>query len=118
MKPKPRLLGFTSAVFCFALSGLTQTISAATISGAVSNAATRASLEGAVVSLHGTSAQALTDRSGHFDLTGVAPASYTLEVTYTGLDSHTQPITVGADRVTVTPIGLRSDIYKLEAFTV
>ena len=96
MTPKPRLFGFTSALFCFALSGLTQTVSAATISGSVSNAATRAALEGAVVSLQGTSGQVLTDRSGHFDLTGVAPGTYTLEVTYTGLDSHTQPITVGA----------------------
>ena len=118
MTPKPRLFGFTSALVCFALSGLTQTVSAATISGSVSNAATRAALEGAVVSLQGTSGQVLTDRSGHFDLTGVAPGTYTLEVTYTGLDSHTQPITVGAERVTVTLIGLRSDIYKLEAFTV
>lgn len=89
-----------------------------TVSGSVSNTATRASLEGAVVTLSGTSASALTDRAGEFEITRVAPGAYTLEISYTGLDRHTQPIVVGAGRTVVPPIGLGSAIYRLDAFTV
>ena len=70
------------------------------------------------MALQGTNEQVLTDRAGHFELPRVGPGTYTLEISYTGLDSHTQSITVGSERVTVPPIGLRSDVYKLEAFTV
>src|SRR5688572_30629855 len=51
-------------------------------------------------------------------MTRVSPGTYTLEVSYTGLDRHTQTITVGNERVVLPQIGLRSDVYKLEAFTV
>jgi TonB-dependent receptor len=92
------------------------------VTGSVANAATRAALEGAQVSLStagaATAATALTDRAGRFEFPRVAPGSYTLEVGYTGLDRHTQPVVVGAGRTVVPPIGLRSDVYRLDAFTV
>jgi TonB-dependent receptor len=89
-----------------------------TVTGSVSNSATRAALEGAAVSLSGSSATALTDRAGNFEFSGVAPGTYTLSVAYTGLDAHTQQVVVGAGRTVVPPIGLRSDVYRLDAFTV
>lgn len=88
------------------------------VTGTVANVATQAALEGAVVSLGGTNLTTLTDRSGQFELNRLAPGTYTLEVSYTGLDRHTQTIVVNADRTTVAPIGLRADVYRLEAFTV
>jgi TonB-dependent receptor len=88
------------------------------VTGTVSNAATRTFLEGAAISLAGTSFHALTDRKGAFEITGVPPATYTLEVHYTGLDRHTQPLAVVPGRTVVPPIGLRSDVYRLDAFTV
>jgi iron complex outermembrane receptor protein len=118
MKPQPRLIFLALAFLGSMLAAYAQSSGAATIAGTVSNAATRAALEGAVVSLQGSPVHALTDRAGHFELPRVAPGTYTLEVSYTGLDPYTQTITVGTERVTVPPIGLRSDIYKLEAFTV
>jgi len=89
-----------------------------TVTGSVANAATRAALEGALVSLGGANLTTLTDRAGQFELTRVAPGTYTLEVSYTGLDRYTQTIVVNADRTTIAPIGLRADVYRLEAFTV
>ena len=106
---------------CFALASLARaqtSAGAATVSGSVTNAATRAFLEGARVSLVGTPHEALTSRDGTFDLDGVPPGAYSLEVSYTGLDRHTQPVTVQAGRNVVPPIGLKSDVYLLEKFTV
>jgi len=88
------------------------------VTGTVANVATQAALEGAVVSLGGTNLTTLTDRSGQFELNRLAPGTYMLEVSYTGLDRHTQTIVVNSDRTTVAPIGLRADVYRLEAFTV
>lgn len=89
-----------------------------TVAGTVSNAATRSFLAGAAVSLRGTNFDALTDRNGTFEIGGVPPGTYTLEAFYTGLDRHTQSIVVGPGRNAIPPIGLRSDVYVLDAFTV
>lgn len=112
---KPHRLLAAPLALAFVASAFAQS---STLTGTVSNAATRASLEGAVVTLSNSSIPALTDRAGNFVFTGVAPGSYTLSVTYTGLDAHSQPIVVGAGRTVVPPIGLRSEIYRLDAFTV
>lgn len=113
-----KLLRLFALSFALALSGATALAQAATITGTVSNSATRAALEGAVVMLSGSSLSALTDRAGNFELSSVAPGTYTLSVTYTGLDVHSQQVVVGSDRTVVPPIGLRSNVYQLGAFTV
>ncbi|MDO8543194.1 MAG: TonB-dependent receptor [Opitutaceae bacterium] len=88
------------------------------VTGSVSNAATRSFLVGAAVSLAGTTHATLTDRDGTFAITGVPPGSYTLEVSYTGLDRYTQPVDVRPGRNVVAPVGLKSEIYQLDVFTV
>lgn len=88
------------------------------VSGSVSNAATRALLAGAQVSLAGTRQSVLSQRDGQFEITGVSPGVYTLEVSYTGLDVHRQEITVGPGRNVIPLIGLTADVYALDAFTV
>jgi iron complex outermembrane receptor protein len=90
----------------------------ATVTGSVVNAATRAFLEGAQVTLVGTPHDALTGRDGQFQLTGVAPGEHTLEVTYTGLDPQRRTITVAPGRNVIPVLGLTSDIYLLDTFTV
>ncbi|MES2693701.1 MAG: TonB-dependent receptor [Verrucomicrobiota bacterium] len=90
----------------------------AIVAGSVTNAATRAFLEGAQVSLAGTAFETLTTRDGQFELTGVPPGDYTLEVRYTGLDTVTQKVGVSAGRNSVPLIGLQSSVYQLEKFTV
>ena len=110
-------LGALSLLLAISVTALAQSGSAEVV-GSVTNAATRSFLEGAEVSLAGTPHRALTGRDGQFELTGVAPGSYTLEVAYTGLDPHRETINVRAGRNLVPSVGLRSDIYQLEAFTV
>lgn len=115
-----RLRAWLGAVLAFASLACAAAAQpgAATVSGSVTNAATRAFLEGAQVSLQGTAFETLTARDGQFELTGVPPGDYTLEVRYTGLDPVTQRISVGPGRNTVPTVGLRSDVYQLEKFTV
>ena len=88
-----RLRFFTTFALAFAI--VSAAFAQSTVTGSVSNAATRSFLTGAQVTLAGTTESAFTDRDGRFELTTVAPGSYTLEVTYTGLDRVTQPLLGG-----------------------
>jgi hypothetical protein len=72
----------------FALAALSAASAAAgTITGQVSNAATKSYLEGAIVEVAGTSQRATTDREGryHLDVTG---DTATLVVSFSGLDTR------------------------------
>lgn len=90
----------------------------ATVTGQISNAATRSFLEGAVVAIAGTSRTTITDREGRYQFTGVAPDLVTLEVSFTGLDAQRVVVPVAARQRVVRNVELTSDIYKLEKFTV
>lgn len=89
-----------------------------TITGQVSNAATRSFLEGAVVRLAGTDRFVLTDREGHFHFTGVSADQVTLEVSFTGLDSKRVPVVMTPGQRVVRDVELTSEIYQLDKFTV
>src|SRR5688500_10411478 len=67
-----------------------------TITGQVSNNATRSYLEGAVVELAGTGRTANTDREGRYQFTGVPAGPVTLVVSFTGLDAKRLPVSVSA----------------------
>ncbi len=97
---------------------LAQSSGTGTISGRVTNAATQTNLEGAEVGIPGSSVRTLTGRDGTFELPGVPVGEQTLEISYTGLDPVTQRITVAAGRNQLPLVGLRSDIYQLDKFTV
>jgi iron complex outermembrane receptor protein len=88
------------------------------VSGQVSNAATRSYLEGAIVEVAGTAVSTTTDREGRFQLSNVAAGPATLLVSFTGLDAKRIPVTVTAGGRVTQDIELTSDIYKMEKFTV
>ena len=88
------------------------------VSGSVRNAQTNAFLEGVVVSLNGTTFTTTTQRGGRFTFNRVPPGRYTLKAFYTGLDSTDTPVVVTAGQTVDVAVGLTSDVYKLEAFTV
>jgi hypothetical protein len=66
------------------------------LTGHVSNAATRASLEGASVRLVGTPREALTDATGRFHFEDLPVGNYTVAVEYTGLEPQSTVIAVAA----------------------
>jgi len=88
------------------------------ITGQVSNAATRTFLQGAVVTLAGTSHTTVTDREGRYQFTGLERSEMILEVSFTGLDTQRVPVTVASGQRVVRDIELTSEIYKLDKFTV
>ena len=106
--------------FIFAFSA-THTFAAdtatGTITGRVSNAATGAYLESAVVAIEGSTQQTVTARGGEFSLS--APAgTHTVVVTYTGLDSVRESVVVSAGSMVLKNFALTAGIYKLDAVTV
>ncbi|MEX2044011.1 MAG: TonB-dependent receptor [Opitutus sp.] len=95
-----------------------QSSDAGGVTGRVFDAATGRSLEGAVVTVVGTTANAFTDHEGLFSIPGVPAGSYILEVDYVGLDLFREPVNVSAGAATPVSAGLKSTILQLEAFTV
>ena len=112
-------LSFATLVFALATTCVlpAQTTGAGTITGRVSNAATSANLEGAIVRLEGTNFSAQTERDGTFRLQ-VPAGSYTLVASYTALDAQSIPVSVEAGAMVQRDIRLTAEIYKMEKFTV
>ncbi len=88
------------------------------ITGAVSNAATRNTLEGAAVAVPVLSVKVLTDNTGRFVISDVPAGTYEMVVTYIGLDTVRQVVNVGAGERAVRDFDLTTSIYKLESFKV
>lgn len=91
---------------------------AATVTGSVLNKNTQRFLERAVVRVEGTTFQAVTDRDGSFRLAGLPAGTYTVVVTYAGLDSQTKTVTVNEDGVARADFELTSDVYQLDALVI
>lgn len=89
-----------------------------TLAGQVSNAATRAFLEGAVVTIAGTNQIHVTDREGRYEFSDLPAGPVTVEVTYTGLTTQRLPVVVSSGQKAVADVALTSDIYVMDAFTV
>ncbi|MBC7369328.1 MAG: TonB-dependent receptor [Undibacterium sp.] len=95
-----------------------QAVAEGSVNGSVRNTQTSAFLEGVVVSLDGTAFTTTTVRGGGFTFNRVPVGNYTLKTFYTGLDPKDTPVAVTAGQTVNVSVGLTSDVYKLEAFTV
>ncbi|MBI5692286.1 MAG: TonB-dependent receptor [Verrucomicrobia bacterium] len=91
---------------------------AGTLSGTVSNAATGDLLEGVRVSVPTLDRTVLTDHTGRFLLADVPAGTHAIVVTYTGLDSAREDVTILAGQTATRDFSLSSAVYRLEAFTV
>lgn len=89
-----------------------------TITGSVSNAATRNLLEGAKIEVPALGRTVLTDNTGRFVLSSVPVGNVELVVTYLGLDPKRETIPVGAGQRVVRNIDLSAEIYQLGEFRV
>ncbi|MBI5768061.1 MAG: TonB-dependent receptor [Verrucomicrobia bacterium] len=88
------------------------------ITGVVNDADTRNFLQGALVEIAALHAQALTDSTGRFAFEAVPPGDYAVSISYVGLPRTTRQITVASVTTARLEVELRSDIYKMAAFTV
>ena len=91
--------------------------STSTVSGFVSNTATTAFLEGARVEVVGTSLTTLTDRDGRYEISVPAGAQQ-IAVSYLGLTRQLLSVMVVAGQSLRKDVGLTSDVYTLDKFTV
>ncbi|PHX71467.1 MAG: hypothetical protein CK548_06650 [Opitutia bacterium] len=121
MKPTLRFTFSLRAILIALLASTlvhAQAVGSATISGQVSNAATKSYLQGAVVEIVGTALSTTTDREGRFELVRLPAGALTLSVSYTGLDEKRVPVAVAAGLRSTQDVELTSAIYKMEKFTV
>jgi len=91
---------------------------AATITGYVSNVATRNLLEGARVALPQLGVSVLTDQTGRYVLAGVPAGTHEIAVSYIGLDPASGQVAIGAGQRVVRDFELIAGVYKLDAFKV
>jgi iron complex outermembrane receptor protein len=90
----------------------------ASLSGRVSNAATRVYLEGAMVELRPLGRSTLTDASGAYQFADLPAGEHGIVVTYSGLDPQRHLVAVAAGQASTRDFELTSAVYQLEAFTV
>lgn len=90
----------------------------ATLTGQISNAATKRNLEGARVEIQGTGRVAFTDSEGIYRFTGLAPGAVSLVVSYTGLNQEIVPVDVRPDGSAHRDVALTSDVYVMGQFVV
>ena len=88
------------------------------ITGTVSNAATRNLLEGAKVEAPALNRSVLTDNTGRFTLAGLPAGNVELVVSYLGLDTKRETVSVGAGQRAVRNFDLSAEIYRLGEFRV
>jgi iron complex outermembrane recepter protein len=120
-RPCMRFFGAVSFVVGYLLIG--QIATAATgatgaIRGTVSNAATGNHLNDASVQVKGVRQEFLTERDGSYAIPGLAPGTYELTVSYTGLDPEKRTVSVGMGETARQDFALTSGIYKMDTFVV
>ena len=91
-------------------------LNAGDVSGRIDRADSGAFLEGARVSLEGTSFSTSTDARGRYVFKDVPAGTYTLSVDYIGIPSSTQSISVAESGSQVEDVTLATDYTELEAF--
>jgi iron complex outermembrane recepter protein len=106
------------ALFMALIAAASAAEATATITGNVSNVATRNLLEGAKVEVPQLGLSALTDNTGRFVLTGVPPGTHEIVASYLGLDTTRAQVTVAAGQRIGRDFDLTAGIYTLEAFKV
>jgi TonB-linked SusC/RagA family outer membrane protein len=88
------------------------------VAGQVTAAESGAALSGAQVRIAGTARQTVTDAGGRYRLTGVAPGSYTLNVSVIGRAAGSRPVTVAAGETATANFSLAASAIALEGVVV
>lgn len=89
-----------------------------TLSGTVSNAATRNLLQGAKVEIPQLSLTTLVDETGSFVLNNLPAGTHDVVVSYIGLDTVHRQVTISDGQRAVQNFDLTTALYTLESFKV
>jgi len=121
----------TRAVACSALAlavatpAFSQEAATGTVAGRVINGTNGKSLSKALVSVKDTTLTTLTNDTGEYRIRNVPAGVVTLQVSYTGIDSATQEVTVSKDTITLQDVTLaaggivgKDGTITLDAFTI
>ncbi len=95
-----------------------RTASMGSVTGQVVNAQVGGYLEGADVRLEEMRRQTTTNREGRFTFGGVPAGSYTLVVSYLGLEVQRLPVSVTSGAAQPVRVELRSAIFRLEDMVI
>lgn len=109
-----------AAVICIPSGAVGQSANTGSVSGVVSNQYTREKLAGATIVLMrgGASRSVVAETGGFFSFPNVASGTYTLTISYPGLDSAARTVEVTPGHETHEAVALASEIYKMDVFTV
>ena len=113
-----RLVALIPALLFASLLNLARAADTGVISGTISNSATGNLLQGAKVTIPQLGLTALSDETGRYVLTGVPAGTHELSVSYIGLDSARQQVTVAEGARAERSFDLTAAIYQLDAFKV
>ncbi len=112
------LLVFPTLIVALLSSLLYGADASGVVTGTVSNAATRNSLEGAKVEVPALNRSVLTDNTGRFTLAGLPSGNVELVVSYLGLDTKRETVSVSGSERVVRNFELSAEIYRLGEFRV
>jgi iron complex outermembrane receptor protein len=119
--PFTRLLRNATSLLVFIATGLAAFAQAGSgrVSGTITSQSTSNALQGATVSVNGTSRSVLTDSSGRYTLFDVPAGSVEITAAYSGFLDRTERIEVAAGQTLELNLDLRSsDVVTLAPFTV
>ena len=105
-------LSVAAMLLCMATPGRAQ--DAGTISGVVTDAASRAPIPSAQVQIVGTTRGATTGDDGRFRIAGVRPGTYQVRVLRLGYQASAQPVTVTSGGTNELQFGLSQAAVSLE----
>src|SRR5690606_18251266 len=116
---RPWLLALGLCLFSLVLGpALSAQSATGSLSGRVSNAATNAFLQGALVEIRELNRQTFTDSIGEYRFVDLPAGTYTVVASYLGLDAMEQNVRLEAGARVVSHFDLESGVYRLAEFTV
>lgn len=95
-----------------------QTAGTGTVTGRVTDSATRLALGGARVSVAGTSVETYTNSAGEFLLLNVPAGAQSVDVSYVGYPDVRQTVSVGAGQAVRADVAFGSDVVTLDRFVI
>lgn len=106
-------------LFGLSLGALAPALFAQTVlTGTVTNVATGRTLEGARVLLQGADREVVSDRQGIFRFDDVKAGTAVVVVSYSGLDTLTNSVTIQASQVNQLDVKMTSAVYTMGQFVV